>query len=163
MGANYFYENSSQDVNAKANLQYLYPVFIQKSVKASLSSQIDNVKGLLSQYLPADYQPMVDLTLSQLMSKWFPESPETDADGKLKPQSATPDIYGDLKTALGAVGMDLDQVLAGMGDNGKLIRLPCRAFRAKRSILLIPSRARITVPTRLLRSSLMEPSSSPGT
>lgn len=99
LGANYFYENSSQDVNAKANLQYLYPVFIQKSVKASLSSQIDNVKGLLSQYLPADYQPMVDLTLSQLMSKWFPESPETDADGKLKPQSATPDIYGDLKTA----------------------------------------------------------------
>ncbi len=49
------------------------------------------------------------------MSKWFPENPETDADGKLKPQSTTPDIYGDLKTALGAVGMDLDQVSGWYG------------------------------------------------
>ena len=106
-------------------------MFIQKSVKASLSRQIHNVKGLLSQYLPAAYQPMVDLTLSQLMSKWFPENPETDADGKLKPQTATPDIYGDLKTALGAVGMDLDQVLAGMGDNGKLIQATLQGISGK--------------------------------
>ena len=100
VGASYFYEKSSQDVNAKTNLQYLYPVFIQKSVKASLNSQIDHVKGLLSQYLPTAYQPMVDVTIAQLMNKWFPENPETDADGKLKPQATTPDIYGDLKTAL---------------------------------------------------------------
>ena len=131
VGASYFYENSSQDINAKANLQYLYPVFIQKSVKASLSSQIDNVKGLLAQMLPAAYQPMVDAALAQLMSKWFPENPTVDANGKLVPQTATPDIYGDLKTALGAVGMDLDQVLAGMGDNGRTIQATLQGISAK--------------------------------
>lgn len=131
VGASYFYENSSQDVNAKANLQYLYPVFIQKSVKASLSSQIDNVKGLLAQMLPAAYQPMVDAALAKLMSKWFPENPTVDANGKLVPQTATPNIYGDLKTALGAVGMDLDQVLAGMGDNGRTIQATLQGISAK--------------------------------
>lgn len=131
VGASYFYENSSQDINAKANLQYLYPAFIQKSVKASLSSQIDNVNGLLAQMLPAAYQPMVDATLAKLMSKWFPENPTVDANGKLIPQTATPDIYGDLKTALGAVGMDLDQVLAGMGDNGRTIQATLQGISAK--------------------------------
>ena len=149
MGASYFYENSSQNVNAKANLQYLYPVFIQKSVKASLSSQIDNVKGLLSQYLPGAYLPMVDVALAQLMSKWFPENPEKDADGKLKALTTTPDIYGDLKTALGAVGMDLDRFLLAWTITANRFRLPCRAFRPKCSILPIPNRARITEPTRL--------------
>ena len=131
VGASYFYENSSQDVNAKANLQYLYPVFIQKSVKASLNSQIDNVKGLLAQMLPDAYQPMVDAALAKLMSKWFPKNPTVDANGKLVPQTATPDIYGDLKTALGAVGMDLDQVLAGMGDNGRTIQATLQGISAK--------------------------------
>lgn len=131
VGASYFYENSSQDINAKANLQYLYPVFIQKSVKTSLSSQIDNVKGLLAQMLPAAYQPMVDAALAKLMSKWFPKNPTVDANGKLIPQTATPDIYGDLKTALGAVGMDLDQVLAGMGDNGRTIQATLQGISAK--------------------------------
>lgn len=131
VGASYFYENSSQDINAKANLQYLYPAFIQKSVKASLSSQIDNVKGLLAQMLPAAYQPMVDAALAKLMSKWFPKNPTVDANGKLVPQTATPDIYGDLKTALGAVGMDLDQVLAGMGDNGRTIQATLQGISAK--------------------------------
>lgn len=131
VGASYFYENSSQDINAKANLQYLYPAFIQKSVKASLSSQIDNVKGLLAQMLPAAYQPMVDAALAKLMSKWFPEKPTVDANGKLVPQTATPNIYGDLKTALGAVGMDLDQVLAGMGDNGRTIQATLQGISAK--------------------------------
>ena len=131
VGASYFYENSSQDINAKANLQYLYPAFIQKSVKASLSSQIDNVKGLLAQMLPDAYQPMVDAALAKLMSKWFPENPTVDANGKLIPQTATPDIYGDLKTALGAVGMDLDQVLAGMGDNGRTIQATLQGISAK--------------------------------
>lgn len=131
VGASYFYENSSQDINAKANLQYLYPVFIQKRVKASLSSQIDNVKGLLAQMLPTAYQPMIDAALAKLMSKWFPKNPTVDANGKLIPQTATPDIYGDLKTALGAVGMDLDQVLAGMGDNGRTIQATLQGISAK--------------------------------
>lgn len=131
VGASYFYENSSQDINAKANLQYLYPAFIQKSVKASLSSQIDNVKGLLAQMLPTAYQPMIDAALAKLMSKWFPKNPTVDANGKLIPQTATPNIYGDLKTALGAVGMDLDQVLAGMGDNGRTIQATLQGISAK--------------------------------
>lgn len=131
VGASYFYENSSQDINAKANLQYLYPVFIQKRVKASLSSQIDNVKGLLAQMLPTAYQPMIDAALAKLMSKWFPKNPTVDANGKLIPQTATPNIYGDLKTALGAVGMDLDQVLAGMGDNGRTIQATLQGISAK--------------------------------
>lgn len=131
VGASYFYENSSQDINAKANLQYLYPAFIQKSVKASLSSQIDNVKGLLAQMLPDAYQPMIDAALAKLMSKWFPKNPTVDANGKLIPQTVTPNIYGDLKTALGAVGMDLDQVLAGMGDNGRTIQATLQGISAK--------------------------------
>lgn len=131
VGASYFYENSSQDVSAISNLQYLYPVYIQKSVKASLSSQIDNVKGLLSQYLPVTYQPMVDAALAQLMANWFPDTPAVDADGKLKPQTTTPDIYGDLKSALAPLGMDLDQVLAGLGDNGAVIRATLQGISAK--------------------------------
>ena len=122
MGLSYFYENSWQDVHAKANLQYLYPMYIQKSVKASLSSQIDNVKALLSQNLPAAYEPMVEGALTQLMNKWFPENAEVDENGKIVPQTTTPDIYGDLKTTLGALGMDLDQVLAGMGEQGLAIQ-----------------------------------------
>ena len=131
VGASYFYENSSQDVNAKANLQYLYPVFIQKSVKASLSSKIDGVKQLLSQNLPDAYKPMVDAALAQLMNKWFPENPAVDDNGKLVPQTTTPDIYGDLKTALGAVGMNLDQLLASMGDNGSIIQATLQGISAK--------------------------------
>ena len=131
VGASYFYENSSQDVNAKANLQYLYPVFIQKSVKASLSSKIDGVKQLLSQNLPDAYKPMVDAALAQLMNKWFPENPAVDDNGKLVPQTTTPDIYGDLKTALGAVGMNLDQLLASMGDNGRTIQATLQGISAK--------------------------------
>ena len=65
------------------------------------------------------------------MSKWFPESPAVDENGKLIPQTNTPDIYGDLKTALGAVGMDLDQVLAGMGDNGRTIQATLQGISAK--------------------------------
>ena len=131
IGASYFYENSSQDVNAEANLQYLYPVFIQKSVKASLSSQIDNVKRLLSQYLPAAYQPMVDVALTQLMGKWFPETPAVDNDGKPLAQTATPDIYGDLKSALAPLGMDLDQLLAGLGENGAMIQATLQGISGK--------------------------------
>ena len=131
VGASYFYENSSQDVTAKANLQYLYPVFIQESVKASLSSQINNVKGLLSQSLPAAYQPMVDAALTQLMAKWFPDTPMVDANGQLVPQAATPDIYGDLSAALGALGMNLDQMLAGMGDNGRAIQATLQGISGK--------------------------------
>lgn len=121
VGASYFYENSSQDVNAKTNLQYLYPVYIQNSMKASLNSQIDNVKSLLSQMLPAAYQPMVEATLTQLMQKWFPDTPAVDANGNPAQQTTTPDIYGDLKSSLAQLGMDLDQVLGGMGDSGKTI------------------------------------------
>lgn len=131
MGASYFYENSYQDVNVKANMQYLYPVFIQNSLKASLNSQIDHVKALLSQNLPAAYQPMVDAALTQLMNKWFPESPAVDENGRILPQTATPDIYGDLKSTLAALGMDLDQMLAAMGSNGQTILATLQGISAQ--------------------------------
>ncbi len=121
VGASYFYENSSQDVNATANLQYLYPVFIQKSVKSQLSSQMDNVKALLAQALPAEQQPMVEGMLSQLMQKWYPDTPAVDADGNPAKTTATPDIYGDLKSSLAQVGKDLDAMLAAMGESGQNI------------------------------------------
>ena len=122
VGASYFYENSWQEVIAKTNLQYLYPVYIQSSVKASLNSQMDNVKTLLSAALPAAYQPIVEGTLNQLMQKWFPDTQAVDANGNAAMQTTTPDIYGDLKTTLAQLGMDLDQVLAGMGESGQTIQ-----------------------------------------
>ncbi len=138
VGASYFYENSSQDVIAKANLQYLYPVYIQGIIKSQLSSQIDNVKALLGQSLPAAVQPMVDAALSELMGKWFPDSPATGADGKMSPVTATPDIYGDLKAKLAELSqllpagmqLDLDQMLAAMGDNGKALQSTLKAMSA---------------------------------
>ena len=131
VGANLFYENSWQDVNAKANLQYLYPVYIQSSVKSSLNSQIDNVKQLLGAKLPAAYQPMVEATLTRLMQKWFPDTPAVDANGNAAMQTTTPDIYGDLKATLAQLGMDLDQVLAGMGESGKTIQTTLQGISNK--------------------------------
>ncbi len=136
VGASYFYENSSQDVIAKANLQYLYPVYIQSSIKSQLSSQMDNVKALLGQGLPAAIQPMVESALGELMGKWFPSSPAVDANGKLQPVTATPDIYGDLKAKLAELSqllpagmqLDLDQMLAAMGDNGKALQSALKAM-----------------------------------
>ncbi len=131
VGTSYFYENSSQDVNAKANLQYLYPVYIQKGVKASLNSQIDNVKALLSKSLPAAYQPMVEQALTELMAKWFPDSPEVDANGKPVAQATTPDFYGDLKAKFAGYKMDLDKMLAGMGKSGEDIQTALQSMSAK--------------------------------
>ncbi len=136
VGASYFYENSSQDVTAKANLQYLYPVYIQKSLKAQLGSQMDNVKALLGQSLPASLQPVVDATLNELMGKWFPDSPTMDANGKMVPVTATPDFYGDIKAKLAEMNqmlpanmqMDLDQMLAAMGANGIALQSALKAM-----------------------------------
>ncbi len=131
VGASYFYENSSQEVNATANLQYLYPVYIQKSLKSQLSSQVDNVKALLSQGLPEAQQAIVENALTALMQKWFPDTPAVDADGKPAQTTTTPDIYGDLKGAFAQLGMDLDQTLAALGDQGKTILATLQGISAK--------------------------------
>ena len=121
VGASYFYENSSQEVKAQTNLQYLYPAYIQGTLKSTLGAQISNVETLLSAKLPAAYQPLVESTLTRLMQKWFPDTPAVDADGNAAKQTTTPDIYGDLKEALGNLGMDLDKTLTEMGESGKSI------------------------------------------
>ena len=121
VGASYFYENSSQEVVANANLQYLYPVFIQNQVKSKLSGSMAGVKTMLAQALP-QYATMIDGALDELMGKWFPDTPAKDADGRVMPQTALPDFYGDIKSKLGAYGMDLDALIAGMGDTGKTVK-----------------------------------------
>ena len=131
VGASYFYENSWQDVSAKTNLQYLYPVYIQKSIKSSLESQITGVKQLLSQKLPSAYQPLVDAALTNLMNKWFPDTPAVDANGNAAQQTTTPDIYGDLKRSLAPLGIDLDATLAALGDNGKTIQATLQSISNK--------------------------------
>ncbi len=121
VGASYFYENSSQEVIANANLQYLYPVFIQNQMKSKLSGSMAGVKTMLAQALP-QYATMINGALDELMAKWFPDSPATDADGRVMAQTALPDFYGDIKAKLGAYGMDLDVLIAQMGDAGKNVK-----------------------------------------
>lgn len=114
-GLSYFYENTFEDVAAHTDMQYLYPVLFSRQLKARFSSLIDKVKPLIMAKVPTAMQPAVDQQITAMMSKWFPESTSFD------PQSTTPDIYGDLKKALGAMSMDLDQALGAMGENGQKI------------------------------------------
>lgn len=121
VGASYFYENSNQEVTARTNMQYLYPLMIQPRMKAQFSGLIDQVKPLLTKNLPAAYHPMVDNLIGQMMAKWFPDTPAVDADGNPAQTTATPDIYGDLKAALASLGMNLDAMLGAMGDQGATV------------------------------------------
>lgn len=121
VGASYFYENSSQEVVANANLQYLYPVFIQSQVKSQMNSSMAGVKAMLAQALP-QYASLIEGALTELMGKWFPDTPAKDENGRVVAQTALPDFYGDIKAKLGAYGMDLDVLLAGMGDTGKTVK-----------------------------------------
>lgn len=118
VGASYFYEDSRQEVYARTDMRYLYPLMIQPKVKAQFEGLIGQVTPLLSQGLPAAMQPMVTTMLNQLMAKWFPTVTPVDGSGNAAMTSATPDIYGDLKSTLAAIGMDLDTVLGSLGTQG---------------------------------------------
>lgn len=109
-GLNFFHEKSSQNVDARTNMQYLYPVMIEGRVQKQFQGLIDQVSPIIKSQLPEAYGPAVDQALGQLMAKWFP--------GNDMPAEATPDIYGDLKATLAKLGIDLDKYLSAMGDKG---------------------------------------------
>ena len=109
IGASYFYENSSQDVTARTNMGYLYPLMFEPTLKTKFQGMLDQVSPLIKSQLPAAYQPMVDQALQGLMAKWFTGT---------MPATATPDIYGDLQQTLGKLGINLDQYLGAMGEQG---------------------------------------------
>ncbi|MBM6993382.1 MAG: TonB-dependent receptor [Prevotella sp.] len=117
-GASYFFEDSRQEVYARTDMTYLYPLMIQPRMKSQFEGLIEQVQPLLSQGLPAAMQPMVGTMLNQLMAQWFPDITPVDAQGNVAQTTRTPNIYGDLKSALAMVGMDLDAVLTSLGDQG---------------------------------------------
>lgn len=96
VGASIFHENLSQDVDAKTNLGYLYPVMVEPKVKATMEPVIDKAAAQISAMkamIPAPYQGQVDqvvAALNGLKTKWFTGQPVT----------AMPDFYTDLSTIL---------------------------------------------------------------
>lgn len=131
LGASYFYEDSKQDVSGRADLQYLYPLYIKKNLKATFENLIEQVKPLLTQGLPEAMMPLVDQYIAQYMNKWFPEN-EADKDGNGNEiTKTTPDIYGDLKTLMGMMQKDLDTVLGGMGEQGQTILATLKSISNK--------------------------------
>ena len=125
VGANYFYENSSQNVSADVNMQQLYPAYIQDL----FSKQIIPMTSLLPQIgkllgLPTISVDMLQQQMEVLTNKWFPQRSGTETVTNL------PDIYGDLNQLLkqvsgGLISMDMlksalnsgayDELLAGVG------------------------------------------------
>lgn len=123
-GLSYFYENSNQNVIARTNMQYIYPVLIQNQLKSKFTSLMSQVEPLLNQYVPTAYQSVVKAQLDQLMTKWFPS-------GELQAVTTTPDFYGDLNGLLSQLGMSLDQVLGAMGDQGATLLATLKGLSAQ--------------------------------
>lgn len=121
VGASYFFEHSSQEVIAHTNMQNMYPVYIQGNLKGQFTELLNGFLPLLTSQLPEQLRPVVESTMNQLMGKWFPDTPLVDGNGTPAQTTATPDIYGDLKAALAMAGMDLDQLLGGLGTQGQTI------------------------------------------
>ncbi len=116
-GASYFFEHSSQEVIARTNLQNLYPAYI----KSNVQSQFQTLADALPALFPEAYRPVIQQAVNQLMQKWFADTPLVDANGKPASTAATPDFYNDVKNVFALVGMNLDQVLGGMGEQGQTI------------------------------------------
>lgn len=116
-GVSYFFEHSSQEVIARTNLQNLYPANLQSTVQ----SQFEVLAKTLPALLPEAYRPLVEQYVGQLMKGWFPDTPMIGADGKPATVTSTPDFYGDIKGLLAGVGMDIDQLLGSMGEQGQTI------------------------------------------
>lgn len=116
-GMSYFFEHSSQEVMARTNLQNLYPVYTQSILK----SQFTTLASSLPALFPDAYKSMVQQAIDGLMQKWFPATPAVGSDGKPATVAASPDFYGDVKNLFASLGMDLDQVLGGMGAQGQTI------------------------------------------
>ena len=124
-GISYFYENSSQNVIARTNMQYIYPVLIQNQLKSRFTSLLSQMEPLLNQYVPEAYRPLVKTQLDALMGKWF-------SSGELQPAELTPDFYGDINGLLSQLGMSLDQVLGGMGEQGATMLATLKGLSAQK-------------------------------
>lgn len=118
VGASYFYENSNQQAVVRSNLQSLYPAYAYKAFAAKVQPQITKLADMLPTMLPAAYQPAVSQMMSTLLKKWFPSSYDLTTTSKL---TSTPDFYGDVKTALAAYNISLDDMLASLGTQGQTI------------------------------------------
>lgn len=128
-GTSYFYENSSQNVIVRSNLQQLFPAYAYKAFAASAKPSLEKIEAMLpalSSALPTTMVAALQKTFSGLMDKWFPSSYNlTDSQGNPTTMTTTPDFYGDLNTALKSVtGMDMDSLIAlanSMGTGGASI------------------------------------------
>lgn len=118
VGASYFYENSSQQAVVRSNLQSLYPAYAYKAFAANVQPQIAKLAAMLPTMLPAAYQSAVSQMMTGLLNKWFPSSYDLTKTSKL---TTTPDFYGDVKTALAAYNISLDDMLASLGTQGQTI------------------------------------------
>ena len=115
-GASYFYENSSQEVKARSNIQQLFPAYIYKAYQKVAKPGLEQVQAIfpaLSSMLPAEVVTKLQSDYSSLMDKWFPSSYKLiDANGKLSKITSTPDYYGDINNVLKTnTGMDLDGMI----------------------------------------------------
>lgn len=118
VGASYFYENSSQEAVVRSNLQNLYPAYAYQGFAAQVKPQFDQLSTQLPGMFPEAMRPMVEQMIAGLMGKWFPESYDLTTNNTL---TTTPDFYGDVKNTLAAYGMSLDDLLAGMGEQGQVL------------------------------------------
>ena len=116
-GMSYFFEHSSQEVIVRTNLQNLYPVYTESLLKAKFTTLASTLPALF----PDAYKSMVEQAVAGLMQKWFPDAPAVGSDGKPASVTASPDFYGDVKNLFASLGMDLDQVLGNMGEQGQTI------------------------------------------
>lgn len=147
LGASYFYENSSQEVIGRTNMQQLFPAFLYteyaKRAKPSLESLSSAIPMLgtamgLSETMITQFQT----AYASLMGKWFPESyPLTGADGSVTSMTNTPNFYEDLNAVLGTVGQSLENIIAAgeggmLGESGKTIAASLKSLQQSSNLPL---------------------------
>lgn len=127
VGGSYFFEHSSQECVVHTNMQYLYPAYAYKGFATKVKPQIEKLVAELPAMLPTAYQSGVSQMLTKLMAGWFPESYDLTTTPKM---TATPDFYGDVKKALSAYGLSLDNLLASLGTQGETILATLKSISA---------------------------------
>lgn len=133
-GASYFFEHSSQEVIARANLQQLFPAYagIYKTFEATAKPQLQQFEKVLDMAgalgLTQEQIAGLKAGYAQMMTKWFPSSYPAMTDGTPTVMDKTPDFYGDIDNFLQTnLGMSLDVIkqllptIPGMGDQAAAI------------------------------------------
>ena len=118
IGASYFFEHSSQEAIVRSNMQNLFPVYVYQGFAAKVKPQFDQLAVQLPGLFPEALRPVISKILAGLMKDWFPESYDLTTNNTLL---TTPDFYGDVKKTLATYGMSLDDLLAGLGEQGQQI------------------------------------------